>query len=188
MANVNIQTLLVPAQPRNGRIYQNGTGSNIIAVSGGISIGGGSGSGSGGSTIIIDNNTANYLLAATGNANEISANSAITWSGSTLNVTGYIVATMDITAISDERLKFNVINIESVLDKINKIRVVNYSRNEDNKRHTGVIAQELRDLFPQFVVRNDEYYSVNYQQLATICIKAIQEQQIQIDELKKLLK
>ena len=160
----------------------------------------------------INNNIPDLLLAATGTSGIIKGLSGITYintlttsgittlsantynSGYTMIVYGSIVATGEISAYSDERMKNNITNTESVLNKLMDIRVVNYNRNDDlnidyyiyKKTHTGVIAQELKKIFPQFVVGDEskEFLSVNYSQLVSICIKAIQEQQIEIQELK----
>ncbi|MFO7703051.1 MAG: hypothetical protein R6V37_08720 [Psychroflexus maritimus] len=51
---------------------------------------------------------------------------------------------------------------------------------------TGVIAQELKEIFPEFVHQDEEneYMGVNYAGLSVVAIKALQEQQTEIEELK----
>lgn len=107
----------------------------------------------------------------------------------TLKVTGNILATAEITAYSDRRLKKEVYPTDDVLDKIQRVRVVDYKMiGGDDRKKTGVIAQELYDVFPQFVNgSNDEYYSVNYQQLAVMSIKAIQELTAKVEMLENKL-
>ena len=65
----------------------------------------------------------------------------------------------------------------------------------DDKKHIGVIAQELEKEFPELVsTADDGFKSVEYSTLAPILIEAMKEQQAiidnqqkQIDELKKLV-
>ena len=49
----------------------------------------------------------------------------------------------------------------------------------------GLIAQELQDVFPEVVVENEEGdLGVRYTALIPVLIKAFQEQQEEIDDLK----
>ena len=103
--------------------------------------------------------------------------------------TGDFTATGNVTAYSDRILKYNVQDLESVLDKINRSRPVRYDRKDINKHEFGFIAQELKELFPEVVVEGKSgIHSVDYGRLATVAIRAIQEQQKQIDELKEMLR
>jgi hypothetical protein len=47
-----------------------------------------------------------------------------------------------------------------------------------------VIAQELMEQFPELVFKAEDQYGVSYDQLATVALKAIQEQQELIEQLK----
>lgn len=111
---------------------------------------------------------------------------------------GNLTASGEITAYSDSRLKTNISPTEPVLNRINKIRVVDYNRTDVNteKRRTGYLAQEFKELFPQFVLGDEskEMLSINYAESGVIAMKAIQElyviiqfQQDQIDFLKEQL-
>lgn len=100
----------------------------------------------------------------------------------------------DVTAYSDIRVKDNIEVIENAIDKIKAIRGVTFTRKdaleEDrNKRHAGVIAQEVMKVLPEVVTGTEEdKYSVAYGNMAGLFIEAIKEQQTQIDELKQLVK
>lgn len=100
-----------------------------------------------------------------------------------------VVSSGESTAYSDKRLKTDIIETQPVLDKLKKVRVVDYKRIDTNsdKVRTGVIAQELQNIFPQYVSGDESegMLSVNYAEMVSICIKAIQEQQKQINDLKK---
>ena len=111
---------------------------------------------------------------------------------------GNIVASGEVTAYSDARLK-NILNpTTNVLDRINALTVYDYTRKdtENKKLRTGLLAQDLQKQFPQFVSGKegkDSYLSINYSEYAaTVATKGIQElytiiqqQQQQIDELEK---
>ena len=100
----------------------------------------------------------------------------------------------DVTAYSDIRVKDNIEVIENAIDKIKAIRGVTFTRkdaSEENKdrRHAGVIAQEVMKVLPEVVTgTEDSKYSVAYGNMAGLFIEAIKEQQTQIEELKELVK
>jgi hypothetical protein len=96
---------------------------------------------------------------------------------------------------SDERLKENITDIGSVTEKIKDIRCVTYNRkdvDDENKHETiGFIAQDFVGKFDQVldeskVLDSDEEtrYSIRYTETIPILMKAIQEQQTIIDDLK----
>ena len=112
--------------------------------------------------------------------------------GYALEVTGDIYATGNIIAFSDESVKDNVKTIENALDKVNNMRGVTFTRNdeEDKERvYAGVIAQEMEQAFPEVVFENPNgTKAVAYPNIVSVLIEAIKEQQIQIDELKRQIK
>jgi hypothetical protein len=95
---------------------------------------------------------------------------------------------------SDIRLKKDIKTIPSALDRILNLRAVTYhSTNQKNTDplNVGFIAQEVENIFPEAVVENDTtkgYKALTYQYLFTYGIKAIQEQQVQIENLSKIVK
>lgn len=105
-----------------------------------------------------------------------------------LTMTGTITASGEVTAYSDARIKTNILNTLSVMDRFEKIRVVDYNRTDttDNKRRTGLIAQELRELFPQYVLGDESkgMLSINYAEMVSVCIKAIQELRAEVKQLR----
>ena len=116
---------------------------------------------------------------------------------------GDIRATADITAYysSDATLKQNVVEIENALDKVKKIRGVEFDwtpeylgekGGEDGyfvrKHDVGVIAQEVEAVLPEVVgTRDNGIKAVRYDRIVALLIEAIKEQQTQIDELKELV-
>ena len=109
--------------------------------------------------------------------------------GTSINVAGSIIAAGNVTAYSDIRLKSNIKPIENAINKVRQINGVTYDRKENNKRHTGVIAQDVLRVLPEAVEGSEEgMYSVAYGNMVGLLIEAIKEQQSEIDELKALVK
>ncbi|MCY1662913.1 tail fiber domain-containing protein [Chryseobacterium sp. SL1] len=93
---------------------------------------------------------------------------------------------------SDIRLKQDIVKEENSLSKILQLNGYSYrfkkNANDPHKEY-GVIAQEVLKVLPEAVFTDkDGFYSVSYSSLIPILINAIKEQQIQIDELKELIK
>ncbi len=91
------------------------------------------------------------------------------------------------TNISDRDAKDHITPMPPVIDKLKQLSVYNYTmRNDTNQQTmTGIMAQEAEPLFPEIVSQNEGQYGVSYSQLAAIGIKAIQEQQVLIEQLKE---
>jgi len=89
--------------------------------------------------------------------------------------------------LSDQRIKKDIEDIPSVLDKLMNLNPVDYEMKSGNPNHirtTGFIAQQAQRYFPQLVDGNPDgknQLSMNYSGLAPIVVKAIQEQQVLID-------
>jgi hypothetical protein len=98
----------------------------------------------------------------------------------TLDVTGTIRATADVIAYSDARVKANLRPIENALEKISNINGYTYTRtdHEDKeKRHAGVIAQEVLEVLPEVVYKDStDRYSVAYGNLTALLIEALKEE------------
>ena len=103
-------------------------------------------------------------------------------------VAGTIVASGNITAYSDARLKENVNVIPNSLEKVKSIRGVTFTRNDkedSTKLYTGVIAQEVLAVLPEVVFENaDGIYSVDYGNMVGLLIEAIKDLSKEINILK----
>jgi hypothetical protein len=101
-------------------------------------------------------------------------------------------------AISDIKLKENVVDATPKLDKLMQVRVVNYNlkgeEGYETHKQIGVIAQELEQIFPGMVeetadkdVKGEDLgtttKSVKYSVFVPMLIKALQEQQALITSL-----
>jgi hypothetical protein len=117
---------------------------------------------------------------------------------------GLIRATNDVIAFysSDERLKTN---FKKIVDPIEKIKNINGYEfdwipmegiHENEGHDIGVKAQEVEMVLPEIVTtRSNGFKAVKYDKIVTLlieCIKdqqsQIDEQQVQIDELKNIIK
>ena len=96
---------------------------------------------------------------------------------------------------SDIRIKNNIKDSsESAINIINKIHHKEFDKKDDNTHYKiGYIAQEMEQIDKNFVVKKhankekgvEERYYINQLPILATVTKAIQEQQAQIEELKK---
>jgi hypothetical protein len=86
---------------------------------------------------------------------------------------------------SDERLKSDVAPMRNALQTVNALKPVNFTWKTDGTKDFGFIAQNIKGVLPQAVHGTDEgLYGVDYGRLTTILVSAIQEQNIQLEELR----
>jgi hypothetical protein len=122
------------------------------------------------------------LLFATNNTEKMRINSAGSVGIGTnnpsykLDVTGTIRATGDIIAYSDVRVKENIKTIDNSLEKVSKLRGVEFNKIGDNEKSIGVIAQEIEKIIPEVVKEDDKgMKSVAYGNISGLLIEAIKE-------------
>lgn len=100
--------------------------------------------------------------------------------------------------ICDGRLKTNIADHPPVLDKLLAIKIKTFDKRKiayvDGEASIhgdaatpslGVIAQDIREVFPSLVHDACGFLAVDVAGLAILAIKALQEQQQQIDELRR---
>ena len=89
--------------------------------------------------------------------------------------TGRLTST-SVNSSSDENLKKDITSVGSALDKVKKLRGVDYTWKDTDEKGKGVIAQELQEVFPELVSEEPNgYLSVNYNGLIAVLIEAIKE-------------
>jgi hypothetical protein len=95
----------------------------------------------------------------------------------TLDVVGDIYASGDLVAFSDERKKTNIETIPNALEKVLQLRGVTFDKIDgDDRRHAGVIAQEVEKVLPEVVYTDkDGMKSVAYGNVIGLLIEAIKE-------------
>ena len=93
-----------------------------------------------------------------------------------------------LTQSSDKRLKKDIRTIENALEKTTKMRGVSYTWKTDltnQDPQIGVVAQELEEIYPEFVQTDDNgMKSVNYAQMTAVLIEAVKELNTEVQELK----
>ena len=103
----------------------------------------------------------------------------------------YLQSATSVRADSDRRIKDNIETITDALNKVKKLRGTTFTRKDlqdKNKKHIGLIAQEVLEVLPEVVGGSEETsYSVGYSEIVAVLIEAIKEQQKQIEELKVLI-
>ena len=110
-------------------------------------------------------------------------------------------------AISDIKLKENIVDASPKLDDLMQIKIRNYNLIGDDKKQLGVVAQELEEVFPSMIDESPDFEeqevideegnvtkervdlgtttkSVKYSVFVPMLIKAMQEQQEIINDLK----
>jgi hypothetical protein len=104
---------------------------------------------------------------------------------------------------SDEKFKENIRDLEGALPLVVKLRPVRFDWKSDyynvsdlelkndlikkGKNKIGFLAQEVKEIFPEIVSHEEstDTYSIHYTALIPVLVEAINEQQLQIDALKK---
>ncbi|MGB0346947.1 MAG: tail fiber domain-containing protein, partial [Balneolaceae bacterium] len=101
---------------------------------------------------------------------------------------GSVTATT-LNQTSDSRLKTNVTTLSNALVNTLEMRGVSYNWIDENKSQNtqiGVIAQEVEEIYPEFVHTNDEgMKSVNYSQMVAVLIEAVKELNNKIEVLEE---
>lgn len=148
---------------------------------------------------------ANLIVSGSGSFTSLSISGATTLSGNTIingttslnddtiitgdvTISGELIVAGDVISLSDETKKENIIKVDSALDIVNAMNGVYYTlKDSPEKRHVGVIAQNVELVLPEVVYEKDGTKSVAYGNIVGVLIEAIKEQQIQIEELKAKL-
>lgn len=116
------------------------------------------------------NGTANVSGDMTG-VGSISASGAISCAS--------LTASGEVTAYSDKRLKTNI----KALENRGELKPVTFTMN--GKQGIGFIAQDVQELYPELVVDNGDYLSLNYQQLTAVLAVQINDLNNKIEKLNE---
>ena len=112
------------------------------------------------------------------------------WTASSTKFTLFSDGTLTISGSlnenSDARLKENVKTIDGALDKVTRLRGVEYNMiaDEDKSTKLGFIAQEVEEVVPELVSDKGEHKAVSYTNTIALLVEAMKEQQKQIDDLQ----
>jgi len=145
-----------------------------------------------GSYVRVKTGATNFDINANAGANDFMAIATNSTQRFQFNVLGAAYNTTGTWGtISDARLKENVIDATPKLNALMQLRVVNYNLKADpNIKQVGFIAQEVEQIFPGLVENGaptedgDFYKALKTSVLIPMLVKAMQEQQAQIESLK----
>jgi hypothetical protein len=105
----------------------------------------------------------------------------------TVDGSGNLTATGNVTAYSDARLKEDLEPITDALAKVQSLTGYTYTRIDTGERHTGLIAQDVQEVLPEAVIDSGDSLSLAYGNMVGLLVEAIKAQQVQIDELRAKL-
>jgi hypothetical protein len=97
---------------------------------------------------------------------------------STLDTSGNLSVTGTITESSSIRLKENVRQLDSSLEKVLKLTGVIYDRKDNgNKNEPGLIAEDVYDVIPELVSKDDsgKIVGIKYTKIIAYLVEAIKE-------------
>jgi hypothetical protein len=114
--------------------------------------------------------------------------------GSTVGSINCTTSATTFTTTSDYRLKENIVSIENGIDRLMQLKPSKFNWINTGEEAEGFIAHELQEIFPDAVTgEKDAIYSstgnikpqsVDYGRITPLLVKALQEQQSQIEILK----
>lgn len=104
----------------------------------------------------------------------------------TISGGGNFIATGDVTAFSDRRVKMNIEKIENALEKVDQLEGITYTRIDSGARGTGLIAQDVEKVLPEAVHKQefDGMLSVAYGNIVGLLVEAIKELKLEVRMLK----
>jgi hypothetical protein len=99
---------------------------------------------------------------------------------------GNLIALGTITEQSSLRYKENIINLESITEKVDRLRPVRYNKIGNTNTEIGLIAEEVAEVFPEFVNYNadGEAESLNYTRLSVVLLQTVKELSDKINKLE----
>ena len=90
---------------------------------------------------------------------------------------------------SDESLKSDVTTMNTALDTVMSLEGVEFTWKDSGERDFGFIAQDVQSVLPKAVhTAGNGVQGVDYSRLTSVLVEAVKAQQVQIEELKALLK
>ena len=90
---------------------------------------------------------------------------------------GSILAGGNVTAYSDIRRKKDLLKIDNALNKVKQLTGYTYTNKKDNKRYTGLIAQDVQKVLPEAVHKEelDGHLSLAYGNMMGLLVEAVKE-------------
>ena len=98
------------------------------------------------------------------------------YNNKTVYTGGAFLAGGNVTAYSDIRRKKDLLKIDNALDKVEQLTGYTYTNKKDNKRYTGLIAQDVEKVLPEAVAtENDGHLSLAYGNMMGLLVEAVKE-------------
>jgi len=133
-----------------------------------------------GPNIAIDNNN-NALTLASANTFPVFIK------GPGLSVLQGTVVAQGFHSLSDKNLKKDIVMLSDEPDALMNLKTYKFNYKDskfDNKLHFGMMAQEVQEMYPDLVMWQDGYLSVNYVEFIPLLITQAQQQNAKIKELE----
>jgi hypothetical protein len=103
----------------------------------------------------------------------------------------HVVYCTDLVLGSDRKIKKNIAPLTYGIDALKRLKPVSYQfiSDEKNQQRFGFIAQELEEVMPQLIRKDDsDNYSVSYLDMISVLVKSVQEQQQTIEQMQQEMK
>lgn len=133
-------------------------------------------------TTTTNNTDGSFYMDVNGNmiaTGAMNVNGAL-WCGGIFSCSQSITASGNIAAYSDKKLKTNLIELGDCLNLIKKLNVYRFNWIKDGRHDIGIIAQEIEEVFPEFVTEikselDGNVKTVDYGKLSSVLIGAVKE-------------
>ena len=106
----------------------------------------------------------------------------------TLNLSGAFVASGNVSAYSDARLKTDLVRIDDALYRVSGLAGYTFTRTDSGERQTGLLAQDVQKVLPEAVSEAENgTLSLAYGNLAGLLVEAIKELAVEVAAIKAKL-
>jgi hypothetical protein len=105
----------------------------------------------------------------------------------TLDRTGNLTISGTLTEQSALRYKENIAPVTAALEKVDQLQPVSYNKKGSSTKEIGLIAEDVFDVYPEFVLCDDngEPVGIHYSRLTAVLIESVKELKTRIQELEK---
>src|SRR6056300_269327 len=167
-----------------------GDGTNLTGVASPT----GSYTGSFTGSMLVDDGSGSFSGSFEGDGSNLTGVGGFPHTGSA-DITGSLIVTgsafvTSLTETSAERFKTNITNLDSQIDNISLLTPVSFNWKEDNREDIGLIAEEINEIYPEFIGKNPngEIQGIKYSKLTAVLVKSIQELNEKNKELELRIK
>ena len=96
------------------------------------------------------------------------------------------VSCLGVTETSSMAYKKNITNIENPLEKIEKLRGIEFDYIDSNKHSIGMVAEEVAEIFPELVIKDDtgKVSAMSYTRMTAVLLEAVKELSKEVEDLR----